>query len=175
MMIPRPFRLVRPLLLLVLTVVGMPLAGKWLRRPEKVRCAFDGQAIKPLYRVRINDACCSRSFCCIGCAQAWLDRQRRPGESGGGGLKGSLRSSVFVTDEASGREIPQHSAFFVHSPISTNPVTGNRTHVFLERQDAQAHAQAFSGQVLDGPERPFWDADKESGNGPFQSVEGGKP
>jgi hypothetical protein len=131
-------------LLGLLVVVGLPLAGHWARRPPERRCALDGGPLEPHYRVRVVDAEGSAcEFCCIRCAEIWLGRQRQPPQA------------VYVTDEASGQEVEVASAYFVRSLVVTTPTTGNRIHAFRHRADAEKHAAAFGGRVLQGPERPF--------------------
>jgi hypothetical protein len=85
----------------------------------------------------------SHVFCCVRCAGRWLARQaERP-------------AAAYVTDEASREEIDAASAFFVQSTVVTNPVTGNRTHVFRSPADAEEHARLYAGWLLTGEERPF--------------------
>jgi hypothetical protein len=137
---PRPLYLLLGLLL----VVGVPLAGKWSRRAAAPRCALDGRTIEAAYRARVagpdGD---ERLFCCAGCARQWVARH-------GHGL-----AAVYVTDEARGGEIDARSAHFVRSAVVTNPTTGDRTHAFASRADAEEHARAFGGWLMTGPERPF--------------------
>lgn len=128
----------------LLVAVGLPLAGTWARHHEPPRCELEGLPIEPAYRGRVVDGSGgSHLFCCVPCARRWLEQR-------GGGAE-----AVYVTDEASGAEIDARSAFFVQSPVVTNPVTGNRTHVFRDRADAEAHARTFGGLVLAGADRPF--------------------
>jgi hypothetical protein len=134
-----------PLLVAVLlVVVGLPLAGKWLRRQRGPRCSLDGLPIEPLYQARVIDQeGHSHCFCCVLCARTWLERQRE-------------RSvAIFVTDETGRQEIDGRSAHFVRSTVVTNPVTENHVHVFKDRADALEHARAFAGWELTGKERPF--------------------
>jgi hypothetical protein len=142
-MIHARFRLLLVLAAL-LSVVGVPLAGKWLRRRAEPRCGLDGLAIERLYRVRVVDrAGEDHHFCCVRCARLWLARQ------------GDSPAAVFVTDEAGGAEIDSRAAYFVESGVVTNPVTGNRTHVFGKLADAEEHVRVFGGWPLSGAERPF--------------------
>jgi hypothetical protein len=128
----------------LLVVVGLPLAGKWARRRQSPHCEFDGLNIEPRYLVRVVDrAGQSHSFCCVRCARQWLKRQPDPPRA------------VYVTDEVSGAEIDSRSACFVVSEVTTNPITGNHTHVFRNRRAAEAHARAFEGAVLAAEEQPF--------------------
>lgn len=128
----------------IMLVVGVPLAGKWLQPHSGERCALDGVAIEPLYRVRLVDqAGKDYPFCCIQCATVWLAQQpTRP-------------RAVFVTDEITGNEIPASEAYFVRSLVVTMPATGNSIHVFKTMADAQRHADAGGGSILTGAERPF--------------------
>jgi hypothetical protein len=122
--------------------VGLPLLGRWARSDGAERCAEDGLPIAALYRVRVVDSAGqSRQFCCVGCAEKW----RRQHEN-------SARS-IWVTDEASGDEIEASTAWFVRSAVTTNSVTRNRIHAFRDRQDAERHAAAFAGEILDGAAR----------------------
>jgi hypothetical protein len=128
----------------VLLVVGLPLAGKWWRGPADSRCVWDGLKIDPLYRVRVVTASGeSKSLCCVRCAAKWLDRQA------------NQPAAIFVTDEASGAEVDHRRAFFVQSPVTTNPITGNRVHVFRARADADAHVRTFGGEVLEPADGPL--------------------
>jgi hypothetical protein len=136
----------RPLLLLagLVVIVGLPLAGKWVRRQPEPRCALNGLKVEPLYGVRVVDrAGGSLRFCCVRCARRWLARQ------------GGSPEAVYVTDETGGEEIDSRSATFVQSPVATNPITGNRVHAFRDRAAAEEHIRAFGGWVLTGADRPF--------------------
>lgn len=123
-------------------VVGLPLAGKWVRRHSPPRCDLDGLVIDPLYRVRVVDGSgTEHGFCCIGCASLWLNKRTdRP-------------RAVYVIDEASGEEIDAGSAYLVHSSVVTNPVTGNVVHAFRDRTAAEEHARVFDGWMLTDDER----------------------
>ena len=128
----------------LLVVVGLPLAGKWVRGRQGPRCEFDGLPIEPLYRVRVVDrAGHSHSLCGIRCVNLWLARQEAPPDR------------IYVIDEASGQEMDARSAFFVWSGVVTNPITRNRVHAFREKAAAEEHARSFHGQVLTDDERPF--------------------
>ncbi len=125
-------------------VVGVPLAGRWERLHSAPRCELDGLRLDPLYRVRVvDDAGTDHHFCCVRCARAWLLRQ------------GGRAAAVYVTDEAGGGEVEAAAASFVESPVCTNPVTGNRTHAFRNRADAEEHARTFGGELLTGADRPW--------------------
>src|SRR5207302_1669595 len=69
--------------------------------------------------------------------------------------RGDRPEAVYVTDEAGGAGIDSRSAYFVRSTVVTNPVPGNRTHVFRDRADMAEHARAFRGRRLAGAVRPF--------------------
>jgi hypothetical protein len=127
-----------------LLVVGLPLAGKWARRNQPPRCTLDGLAIEAAYRARVVDRSGkSHSFCCIGCAARWLERQPDP------------PAAVYVTDEAGGGEVEAASATFVRSTVVTSPITRNHIHAFRHADDAEKHALDFDGWVLPAHERPF--------------------
>jgi hypothetical protein len=126
----------------LLVILGLPLAGKWARRGAAARCELDGVAITPSYRVRALDASGEEhKFCCIRCAALWL--RQRPARA------------VFVTDEATGREINATSAWFVRSQVVTAPQADNYLHAFAHRDDAVKHARTARGTVLAASENPF--------------------
>lgn len=117
--------------------------GPLARRGAEPTCAYDGGPIDPLYRVRIVSHERDHSFCCISCAEAWLRTTTSPPQT------------VLVTDEASGEPIDAQAAHFVRSVVITHPATGNRIHTFRNPRDAEDHARAFRGTLLDHAERPF--------------------
>jgi hypothetical protein len=122
--------------------IGLPLAGRWLRQGGPPRCAYDGQRVEPLYRVRVVYRGGQRDeFCCLQCATRWPYRE--------------YMAQVFVVDEVSGEEIDSRSAYFVESAIVTNRVTGNHVHSFRDRAAAEEHAKSYGGLLLQGAERPL--------------------
>ncbi len=115
-----------------------------MRRDGGERCAWDGLAVEPIYRVRIVEpGGDSYSFCSPECAEHWLHRDQRD------------PIDVLVTDEAGGDEVDAASASFVRSTVATNAVTGNRLHAFRRTEDALRHIEAAGGRLLQGPQRPF--------------------
>jgi hypothetical protein len=135
-------RIVRAIGLAV--VIGLPLLGTWLRRQSDGGCALDGVRVDPRYAVRIVDAQGEQHpFCCLQCAVLRQQRQDvKPRQ-------------VLVTDEASGQLFEGASAYFVRSGVVTNAITGNRVHVFRNRQDAMRHVELSRGLILSGNARPF--------------------
>ena len=128
----------------LLLAAALPGIGHLARRVPAGRCALDGVAIEPLYRVRVeDDQGRDHEFCCIHCAELWLGRQQ------------AKPRAVYVTDEAGGREIDAPSAYFVRSAVDTTPTVGNRVHAFARRADAERHAAAARGRLLSDAERPF--------------------
>lgn len=122
----------------------LPLAGVLMRDHKDVRCAWDGLPVERIYRVRIIESSDTpREFCCLTCAERWLQQRR------------DQARRILVTDESSGREIAAGDAHYVRSTVVTNPVTGNQRHVFESAEDAARHASAAQGLLLAGPERPF--------------------
>jgi hypothetical protein len=125
-------------------IVGLPFLGKWARRSPGERCALDGMAINPVYRVRVVDEQGQdHTFCCIHCATVWLGRQP------------AAPRAVYVTDEVSGQEVEAASAWFVRSLVVTVPHTGNDIHAFRTQADAARHASTAHGTVLEDSDRPF--------------------
>jgi hypothetical protein len=122
----------------------LPFVGHLIRGDAQHRCAWDGQEIELIYRVRIvEDAENTYEFCCLQCAELWLER------------RGHKPLRILVTDEASGQEIEAFKAYYVRSTVATNAVTGNRRHVFRTAEDALKHAEAAHGRRLLEDERPF--------------------
>lgn len=127
----------------VVCVVGLPWLGRSIRHARDERCELDGQPIDYVYRVSIVDTPGTRrQFCCLACAQHWLKRAPHP-------------STIFVTDEISGREVPAAQAYYVRSSVVTQPATGNRLHAFARREDAVRHARQGRGTILPREENPF--------------------
>jgi hypothetical protein len=125
-------------------VVGLAVAGSVIRHRNRSGCALDGMAIDPLLRVRVVDSSQqSHDFCCIRCAQLWLEHQAQE------------PLGIYVTDEKSGKEIEAGQAFFVRSRVATVAATENRVHAFADRADAERHAQLHGGSLLTAAERPF--------------------
>jgi hypothetical protein len=125
-------------------IAALAAAGSVIRHRNWSGCALDGMAIDPLLRVRVVDSRQqSHDFCCIRCAQLWLDHQAQPPQA------------IYVTDEKTGKEIEAGRAFFVRSRVATVAATENRVHAFANRADAKRHAQLYGGSLLTDGERPF--------------------
>jgi hypothetical protein len=132
-------------------IIGLPLAGSWVRHAHERRCDLDGAAIDRLFRVHIVDAQNrDMEFCCIDCARLWLSRQQAA----------PLR--ILVTDEVTGTEIDAAAAWFVRSSVVTTPHTRNRIHVFQTEANAARHAGTAHGRILADSEKPFLPAIKSS-------------
>lgn len=128
----------------VVAASALAFAGTSARRRSAGRCDLDGVAIVPTYRVRLVDLHgASHSFCCIRCATLWLESRKE-----------SVHAA-FVADEPSGEEIDAAEATFVRSTVITTATTGNRTHAFRDRRDAQRHAAEAFGRILSASESPF--------------------
>jgi hypothetical protein len=128
----------------LLMVVVLPIVGNWARHAKKERCALDGNAIQPIFRVRIIDNLQQvHQFCCIRCAELWIGHV--PDEV----------TAISVTDEVSGQEINATNAYFVRSSVINVPATGNRVHVFRTESDAAKHAASSQGRILRWADRPF--------------------
>jgi hypothetical protein len=129
----------------LLLLAALPVFRHLVQRGRTAdHCALDGVEINPLYQVRVRDSEGNeRGFCCIGCALLWLGRQH------------TKPQAIYVTDEASGRQIEAERAYFVRSTVITAPTTGNRMHAFADAADALRHAKFMHGKLLSGAERPF--------------------
>jgi hypothetical protein len=128
----------------IAALVALPFVGRWLRRVPENCCALDGAQVEPIYRVRFEDADGgSQEFCCIRCAELWLERQPHAPQT------------IFVTDEASGEMTDAGAAYFVRSLVVTTATTGNRIHAFRNRADAERHAQVCHGTMLNANDMPF--------------------
>lgn len=109
---------------------------------SSLRCSLDGIRIDPLYEVKIigKDER-SWSLSSILSAQIWL---RENSEA---------VSSIWVTDEITGEKIEAGDAYYVESEVITTPHTGNKTHVFAQREAAKLYAQQHNGKLVKNPLR----------------------
>jgi hypothetical protein len=125
-------------------LVAIAVAGPVIRHRASSGCALDGMPVDPLLRVRVMDGGGdSHDFCCIRCAQLWLEHQARPPRG------------IYVADEKTGEEVEAGHAYFVRSRVATVAATENRIHAFARRADAERHAQLYGGSLLLDAERPF--------------------
>jgi len=128
----------------ILAVSSLPILGRALRAGGEPRCALDGVRIDASRRVRISGATGGeRLLCCVDCARRWLTRA------------GGAPRMIFVTDEATGAEVPAGKAWFVESRVLAFAVCGCRVHSFAREADARRHAEDFGGFVLEGDRRPL--------------------
>ena len=126
-----------------LLIFGLPLAARLSRRGEQGRCALDGAAIEPRFRVRlVNARGVNRTFCSLTCLANWLSHE-------------TDIVDLYLTDEQSGREIDAESAWLVRSSVITHPASGNKIHCFARREDALRHAGIARGQLLTEIEKPW--------------------
>ena len=124
---------------------ALPVVGHQVRKDDRPRCNRDGLLIDAAFRVRVRDAAeAFTRFCDVGCARSWIDRQP------------AAPQQILVTDEDSGEMLDAREAFFVRSSIITNRVTGNRWHVFRDRDRAKQHAKQSRGRLMVGPDHPFF-------------------
>lgn len=125
--------------------VALPILGNLARDDASARCALDGQTIDALYAVKvIADSDGEYQFCCIICAELWMDRA------------GATPRKIILVDESSGEPMDSSVAYYVDgSSVLSNAPTGDRRHVFRKLEDAQSHAAIYRGRVLSGNERPF--------------------
>lgn len=106
------------------------------------RCALDGFSIDPLYEVTIiRKHETPYNFSCILSAQIWLTENA-----------GQL-SSVWVTDEVTGKKIKAELAYYVESDVVTTPHTRNRIHAFAGEKAAKLHAWRYKGKFVENPFR----------------------
>ena len=107
-----------------------------------LRCSLDGILIEPLYEVTIiRKDNTPYNFSCILSARIWL-------------IENSGRlSSIWVTDEATGKKIRAELAYYVESDVITTPHTRNRVHVFAQETAANSHAQQYAGKFVKNPFR----------------------
>ena len=123
---------------------ALPVVGQAMRADARPRCRWDGRVIDTLFRVRVHDTTGGDSgFCDVGCARSWVSRHP------------SSERTIHVTDEDSGEMLDAEHAFFVRSSIVTNPITGNRWHVFRDRDRADQHARESRGRLMLGADHPF--------------------
>lgn len=82
-------------------------------------------------------------FCSIECAEAWLARAN------------GAPAAVRVREAESGEMLDASRATFVRSRAGATRASGVAVHAFRDPADAERHAQAFRGTLLDGSSRPF--------------------
>jgi hypothetical protein len=125
-------------------VFGLPLAARLARLDDPGRCALDGAALAPAYRVRLVERAGGpeREFCGVACAAGWLSHSPE-------------HSALFVTDELTRREVPAAEAWLVRSSVVTRRATGNRIHCFADEAAARRHAREARGRVLAAGEAPW--------------------
>ena len=130
----------RPLLgaIALLAIAALPLMAERLR-PAVERCAMDGVAVVPSFRVRARD----RVFCGVTCAESWLARS------------GGAPDGVLVTDAVTGREIAASEAWFVRTLANRSDGAPDAIRVFAGREEAEGHVEAYGGTILVGALRPF--------------------
>jgi hypothetical protein len=128
----------------LVVVVSLAEVAHWSRPDPGTGCALDGMKINPIYRVEIVDRAGGRhAFCCPTCARLWLKQQAEP------------PTQIIVTDELSQQPVEAAAACYVRSPVVTVPSTGNRIHVFRNRDDAEKHIDKNGGVILSESEDPF--------------------
>lgn len=128
----------------LLVAASLPFVGAHLRGARENRCNWDGLQIEPVYKVLIVEpASPPLQFCCVSCAERWLERVSIPS------------GRILVTDEVSRGRLEAANAHYVRSAVVTNVTTGNRIHVFRSAVDAKAHADSAMGRILAGSELPF--------------------
>ena len=107
-----------------------------------LRCSLDGVLIDPLYEVTIiRKDNTPTNFSCILSARIWLIENSEP------------LSSIWVTDEATGKKIRAELAYYVESDVITTPHTGDKIHAFAQETAANLHAQRFAGKFVKNPFR----------------------
>src|SRR5439155_15680353 len=121
-------------------VAALPLAPRLFGATKQGGCTLDGLAVDSRREVRVVLASGSSvRFCGVQCAARWLHRtDSRP-------------QAVFVTDETSGLAVRAEDAWFVMSPVAATRGTGDHVHAFARREDAERHAAAYRGTILEGP------------------------
>ncbi len=109
-------------------------------RSSSTRCSLDGIQIDPLYEVTVirKDAT-PTNFSCILSAQIWLRENAE------------WPSSIWVTDEVTGRKLRAELAYYVESDVVTTPHTRNRIHAFAEEKAAKLHACQYKGKFVENP------------------------
>jgi hypothetical protein len=128
----------------LLAVGATPLLARALAPGEPGACAYDGLQVEAGAPVVVEGAGEVHRFCCVSCAQRFLE---------GAGDASVLR--VWVTDAATGKPVAAGAATFVRGGVLANAATGDRVLAFSSREDAERHAEAHGGVVLDGDERPL--------------------
>jgi len=136
--VPTPIRW--SLAYVVITVLIALASVSW-RGNTAGTCAQDGQRIVPEMQVDLQtlDGQWHR-FCSIVCAQRWLAHRAV-----------DRVQQAIVRDALTGKPLDADVAFFVRSPIVSNPANGNNIHAFQYRIDAADHMRRFGGHEIDPP------------------------
>ena len=130
-------------ILALLAVAILPWAADRLRNGSE-RCELDGVETAPAYRTVIVEADgTGHPFCGVRCAQLWMARHPAPPRE------------ILVTDCASGREFAADGAWFVRSYRTWGDGAPDAIRVFARRSDAEQHAAAYGGVMLQASDRPF--------------------
>ncbi len=128
----------------LLLAAFIPMLGFVLAPPTGPRCATDGVALTDAPVVHlIGPRGEVQRFCCVTCAQSWLDYS-----------EGSVARAL-VTDANTGDSFDARHAWFTRSGVVAQPATGDRLHAFQSRAAAQEHSTAFGGVVLTSSEVPL--------------------
>lgn len=125
---------------LVIAAIMSTLVVVIQRHSSSQRCSLDGTQLDPLYEVTIigKDET-PYNFSCILSAQIWLTENAE------------LPSSIWVTDEVTGKKIRAELAYYVESDVVTTPHTRNRIHAFSGEKAAELHAQQYKGKFVNNP------------------------
>jgi hypothetical protein len=127
----------------LLAVAATPLLARSGAPRHATGCAYDGVPVESGAPVVLEGAEGARRFCCVACAERFLEKRGVPA------------SRAWVTDSASGRAVLAADATFVRSAVPSNPATGDRVHAFSSREDAERHAETHHGVLLEGDDRPL--------------------
>jgi len=130
-----------PIGYMIVMVLLAAAATVWEQRSPVGSCEMDGQPIDLHYQtdVKLKDGTW-HSFCSIICARRWLDAKQI-----------DFPEEARVRDALTGEPLDAYVAFFVESPIISNPSNGNNIHAFRHRTDVADHIRRFGGHEIDAP------------------------
>lgn len=128
------------LILIAIAAILAALSAFYRRQRTAAYCHFDNNRIQRIYEVDvITDGGDRLRFCSVYCAHQWWTRH--PGEA----------AELLVTDEVAGKMIDAQIAVFVESSVVTDPVHGNRIHVFADADAADHHVAQYRARRIACP------------------------
>ena len=127
----------------LLVLAAAPLVSSRVLRTPGERCGRDGVQLDGLIEIRVAPGADVVLRCCsVRCAEDVLYRLDAP-------------AAVLVVTEPIGTLMPACDVHWVRSSVPASRWSGERIHAFETREEAERHARAHHGVLLEGSDRPF--------------------